>query len=68
MALIFIIKLKNKRKENTFKVRQMQNVSENFILLFFYDFRILRYRFGGLAKGILFQKPVFYFLFEFEVG
>jgi len=50
------------------KVRQMQNVSENFILLFFHDFRILQYRFGGPAKGILSKGPVFYFLFEFEVG
>ena len=31
----------------------MQNVSESFFFAFFYDFQILRLRFGGLAKGIL---------------
>ncbi len=28
----------------------MQNVSEKFFLLFFYDFRIFRHRFGGGAS------------------
>jgi len=47
----------------------MQNVGENFFLLFFFTiFGFSDIDLGvGLAKGILSQSPVFYFLFEFEV-